>query len=201
MHRLFFPLVIILSFLNCKKTNSEKDTTIPTENVVLYVRSIGGGYANPPTGYGIYTNSDTGGTERPLIESNTLQFYNPNWAKNNKIYFNCNCGGERYQQIYSINTNGTNISRVSKDTSVVNLLADISPFNDKMLYYKVNGGSVQTCTNNLVGTDEKLLPINGDYFSWHPNKSELVFIDKEINSSGENIMNIYLINEDGGGKK
>ena len=87
MHKLFFPLVIILSFLNCKKTNSKKDIKIPPGNVVLYVRSIGGGYANPPTGYGIYTNSDTGGTERPLIESSTFQFSNPTWAKNNKIYW------------------------------------------------------------------------------------------------------------------
>ena len=198
MHKLFFPLVIILSFLNCKKTNSKKDIKIPPGNVVLYVRSIGGGYANPPTGYGIYTNSDTGGTERPLIESSTFQFSNPTWAKNNKIYFNCNCGGERYQQIYSINTDGTNINRVSKDTGVVNLLGDISPVNDKMFYYKGNG---QLYTNNLDGTNEQLFTISGQVYSWHPNKNELILVDKEINNSGENIMNIYVIKEDGSGKK
>jgi hypothetical protein len=188
MHKLLLSLIIILSFLNCKKTNSEKDTTIPPGNVVLYARSIGGGYANSPTGYGIYTNSDTGGTERPLIESKAIQFYNPNWAKNNKIYFNCNCGGEKYEQIYSIKTDGTNMSRVSKDTSVLNGVLDISPFNDKMLYYNGNG---QLYTSNLDGSNEKLLAISGQVYSWHPSKNELTLVDKEINSSGENVMNIY----------
>jgi Tol biopolymer transport system component len=198
MHKVFVPLIISLSFLNCKKASSENAIKIPPGNVVLYARSIGGGYANPPTGYGIYTNSDTGGSERPLIESNTLEFHNPNWAKNNRIYFNCHCGGERYEQIYSVNTDGTNIHRFSRDTGVVNLLVDISPYNDKLIYYKGNGNLY---TNNLDGNSEKILAISGQVYSCHPNKNELILVDKELNSNGENVMNIYIINEDGSGKR
>ena len=130
---------------------------IPPENNLLYTYSDSyyPGFAN---NYGIYTTSDTGGTQAPLIESKSIAFRYPNWSNNDKIYFLSKYQGEARDQIYSINFDGTNVQRISKDTLTWYSTLDFSHITERFLYNKNTGsGLTQLCSNNLQMTDEKVL--------------------------------------------
>ena len=120
IYYLFNVLFFGITLSNCDRGT---DTPIPdvatyrippgNNLVYTYSDSYYPGFAN---NYGIYTNSDTGGTQTPLIESKSIAFYYPNWSSNDKIYFLSKYQGETKKQIYSINFDGTNVQRISKDT-------------------------------------------------------------------------------------
>ena len=159
-----------------------------------------GYYGGGAVKYGIYTNSDTGGTERPLIESPTVRFQDPRWGKGDYVYFLSGYQGETRMQIYSIDFDGKNIQRLSKDTLTQYSALDFSPVNERFLYRKEKGGIKQLCSNNLQLNDEKVL-VSGDADgSWNPNGRNVVYTYSEPNSSGQQVSNIYLMNADGTGK-
>ena len=194
---LFGILPISFALISCEKkppggTNANA-SQIPAGNNLLYARSL-------VDRFGIYTSSDTGTTETPLIESQTVLFRHPNWGKGDRIYFLSGYYGETRTQVYSIDFNGTNIQRLSKDTLAEYAALDFSPVNERFLYGKNKAGISQLCTNNLSMNDEKVLLSGHAVGSWNPNGLNIVYSYSEPNSSGENVMNIYLMNADGTGK-
>jgi len=157
--------------------------------------------------YGIYTNSDTGGTQTALIKSDSIAFHYPNWSNSDKIYFLSKYQGETRQQIYSINFDGTNVQRISKDTLTGYSTLDFSIITERFLYTK-GGGLGQLYSNNVQMNDEKVLlsdpVINswglGRIASWSPNGKTVVYSNSERDINGQNILNLYLMNSDGTGK-
>ena len=197
---LFGILPISFALISCEKRppggNASK---IPAGNNLLYAHGFGhyGGFVDR---FGIYTSSDTGSTETPLIESETTLFRCPNWGKGDKIYFlGCPAGSTR-TQVYSIDFNGTNIQRLSKDTLAEYTALDFSRVNERFLYGKNKAGITQLCSNNLDMNDEKVLLSGPAIGSWNPNGLNIVYGYSEPNSSGTNGMNIYLMNADGTGR-
>ena len=148
----------------------------------------------------VYTSSDTGSTETPLIESQTIFFCYPNWGKGDQIYFLSGPGGGGRAQVYSIDFDGTNIQRLSKDTLAEYTTLDFSPVNERFLYGKNKAGVRQLCSNNLDMNDEKVLLSGHAVGSWNPNGLNIVYSDSEPNSTGANVTNIYLMNADGTGR-
>lgn len=170
----------------------------PGNNLIYAIVTPNAGSGNVT--YGIYTNNaDTGGTQTPLIESQTITFHYPNWTNEDKVYFLSNLQGEASRQIYSINFDSTNIQRISKDLSTNYYTLDFSPVNGRFLYHKNTGGSKQLCTNNLQMDDEKVLLSQEVSASWHPDGRTIVYSNWELNSNGEKIMNLFRMNADGTG--
>ena len=200
---LFGILPISFALIGCEKKPPDGTTPtaskIPAGNNLLYAHGFGY-YGGSVDRYGIYTSSDTGSTETPLIESQTILFGYPNWGKGDKIYFlSCPLGGAG-TQVYSIDFNGTNIQRLSKDTLAAYAALDFSPVNERFLYRKTKGGVKQLCSNNIGMNDEKVLLSRHASASWNPNGLNIVYSDSEPDSSGTNVMNIYLMNADGTGR-
>ena len=206
IYYLFNVLLIGITLLSCNKENDtpgESASKIPPGNNLLYTYSDNTSYAgflsNSPN-YGIYTNSDTGGTQTPLIVSKSVAFYYPNWSNNDKIYFLSKYQGETKKQIYSINFDGTNVQRISKDTLTEYTTLDFSHINERFLYNKNTGGLRQLCSNNVQMNDEKVLLSGAVTASWGPNGNNIIYGNFEQNNSGQYIMNLYLMNADGTGQ-
>lgn len=196
----FFVLLIIHFFYSsCEKDNKDASPGIPAGNNVIY--SLGhGSYGGPTEKYGIYTSSDTGGIQTPLIESQTVAFQNPHWGPNDKIYFLSKYQGESRPQVYSINFDGTQVQRISKDTLASFANLDVSPITQQLLYNKHKGGVIQLCRNNLQMNDEKVLLTDTVSASWSPDGSRIVYSRHVANTAGQKIMNLYLMNADGTGQ-
>ncbi|HET9280140.1 MAG TPA: DPP IV N-terminal domain-containing protein [Flavitalea sp.] len=174
--------------ISCTKDNNPRP--IPPGNNIVYTLEHGS-YAGYIEKYGIYTCSDTGGNQAPLIESKTVAFLNPRWGPDEKIYFLSKYRGESRQQVYTINNNGTQVQRVSNDTLAIFADLDVSPLTQKLLYNKNKGGITQLCSNNLQMTDEKVLLTTAASASWSPDGSRVVY-----SQSG----GLYIMNADGTGQ-
>ena len=216
IYHLFSVLLIGITLSGCKKgSDAQSDapvvatSRIPPGNNLLYTYSDSyyPGFANS---YGIYTNSDTGGTQTPLIESKSIAFRYPNWSNNDKIYFLSKYQGETKEQIYSINFDGTNVQRISKDTLTRYSTLDFSHITERFLYNKnLGSGLTELCSNNLQMTDEKVLLSQSTIYtrghdglgSWSPDGKTVVYSNSERNSNGQYIMNLYLMNADGTGQR
>lgn len=197
----YFPVLLVIPFLysSCKKDDSGTPRGIPAGNNIVYTLEHGsyGGYIEK---YGIYTCSDTGGTETPLIESKTAAFLNPNWGPDEKIYFLSTYKGESRPQVYTINFNGTQVQRISNDTLAAFADLDVSPVNAKLLYNKHKEGITQLCSNNLLMNDEKVLLTDTVSATWSPDGSRIVYSRYLPNTVGQKVMNLYIMHADGTGQ-
>lgn len=195
-------LWISLTIISCNRGNNTADqpsSGVPPGNDLVYAL-VNAYYGGSTANYGIYTNNyDTGGTQTPLIESGTVPFYYPNWTNEDKVYFLSNYQGETRKQIYSINFDGTNVQRISKDTLTEYSTLDFSSVNGRLLYNKNTGGNKQLCSNNLQMNDEKVLLSEAVNASWNPDGRTIIYSNSELNSNGEKIMNIFVMNADGTG--
>jgi len=194
--------VLLITFISCNKGSNPADQPsfgVPAGNNVIY--ALGNGYyGGPADTYGIYTNnSDTGGTQTPLIESKKTAFYCPNWTNEDKVCFLSNYQGETKKQIYSINFDGTAVRRISNDTLSEYSTLDVSLVNGRLLYTRNTGGGKQLCSNNIQMNDEKVLLSGAVSASWSPDGRSIVYSNSELNNNGEKIMNLFLMNADGTG--
>ena len=196
-----FLVLLIISFLpiGCKKDHNDNPRRIPLGNNIIYTLEHGS-YAGYIEKYGIYTCSDTGSNQAPLIESKTIAFHNPRWGADEKIYFLSKYRGESRPQVYTINHNGTQVQRVSNDTLAIFADLDVSPLTQKLLYNKNKGGITQLCSNNLQMTDEKVLLPTGVSASWSPDGSRVIYSRSLPNATGQHLINLYIMNADGTGQ-
>lgn len=200
-HRTVYFLIIAFVSLyisSCEKDEKGGTTGIPPGDNIVYAlaNSYYGGYSDK---FGLYTTSDTGGVQTPLIESATVAFLDPRWGADSKIYFISKYQGESRQQIYSVNFDGTQVKRISNDTLATFTNLDVSHVTQKVLYNKHKGSVIEFCSNNLPMNDERVLLADTVSARWSPDGSKIIYSRAVPNSAGQKVMNLFLMNADGTG--
>lgn len=133
------------------------------------------------------------GSVSPLVRHPSAET-SASWSPNGQeVYFSSDRGGG--PQIYKVNSDGTELSRVSF-RGRYNTGAALSPKGDKMAFSRMEGSRMSLYVLDLRTGEERQLTNmgNNDSPSWSPDGRMITFCSDRTGRS-----QIYLIRADGGG--
>jgi len=140
--------------------------------------------------------SKMGTNQTNISNKSNLREFSPSWSPDGtKIAFSSDRYGGYNQQIYVMNSDGTNRTRLTNNF-VMDVYPSWSPDGSKIVFSsKMRDGNEEIYVMNADGTNRTNISNNSEYDvypSWSPDGSKIVFSSK-IDSNEE----IYVMNADG----
>lgn len=178
-----------LLLLSCNKSDAP---AAPTANTILFCRDNPDGRSND-----IYSISENGSNEMRLTtigSTHSTYLGSPSWGPENKIFFT-----GRYElpdnQIYSMNTEGSGIARITNDPTKGYFYVTVSPVGRRCVYQRED---IKIYTSQLDGSDVKTVTTTASWDpNWHPDGVRVVYATHPtlVNNVLEN--KVYIAQYDG----
>ena len=192
--------ILSILFTSCSKTD-EVSETIPStnENKILFSSEVND-IAH------LYTMNIDGTNETKI--TNFTNGTNPVWTgeaswspDGTKIIFISSKDNDNGSEIYTINSDGTNLIRINHNTRGESNPI-FSPNGTKILFSSEVNDIAHLYTMNIDGTNETKItnftngtnPVWTGEASWSPDGTKIIFISSKDNDNGSEI---YTINSDG----
>ena len=203
----FSIAILVVLFFGCS-TSATNPELNPGQYQILFSSTLQATF--PPASYHLYKMNFDGSNETQITNFSNGTSYTytgeASWSPDgSKIIFTSNMNNDGGSSIYTINSDGTNLTRINHASNGGND-SKFSPNGNKILFEVTqhNGNIINTQlhTMNQDGTNDTQITnytngtvstYNGDA-SWSPDGSKIIFTSDMNNDGGSSI---YTINSDG----
>jgi Tol biopolymer transport system component len=188
-------LLVFTPFLSCKKTEVSQ---VPTQ-VTMHNDSVVYFHDNPNGGIYVITETGTIKKRLALTDANPVVITSPNWGPDRKIYFIAKFQDDSLMQAYSMNIDGSGVTRLTNTRDMLHDNLQVSPSGNKALFYKISSSPLAGMyTINLDGSNEQRVDDYEVSPSWHPDGKHIIYVNSfDTNADGKIVFNIFLMNADG----